>query len=196
MGIIWIDGYLLVNDKRRGITMISRLDRLQGRDIYENTALAKINELVDAVNKLQEEAENNARIRADHEHKIEEFQAKDEEIAEWIDILEAVRKSVNVHEKQIDELQMKLEPEKCDIPDSDDAIQEVIHSDPYAEQRKWIGTLCEFWDYDGEEKWFSILEHIDKNSPYQYCASGDWWYKHCEPVKPDDDIIYKGGDNE
>ena len=34
--------------------MISRLDRLQGRDIYENTALAKINELVDAVNELQE----------------------------------------------------------------------------------------------------------------------------------------------
>ena len=33
--------------------MITRLDRLQGRDIYENTALAKINELVDAVNVLQ-----------------------------------------------------------------------------------------------------------------------------------------------
>lgn len=30
--------------------MISRLDRLQGRDIYENTALAKLNEVIDAVN--------------------------------------------------------------------------------------------------------------------------------------------------
>ena len=68
-------------------------------------------------------------------------------------------------------------------------------SNPYAEQRKWIGKLCKFWDYDGEENWFSILEHIDKNSPCPYCASGDWWYKHCEPVKTDDDIIYKGGDN-
>ena len=69
-------------------------------------------------------------------------------------------------------------------------------ADPYAEQCKWIGKLCKFWDYDDEEKWFSMLEYIDKNSPYPYCASGDWWYKHCEPVKPDDDIIYKGGDNE
>ena len=33
--------------------MITRLDRLQGRDIYENTALAKINELVDVVNNIQ-----------------------------------------------------------------------------------------------------------------------------------------------
>lgn len=33
--------------------MISRLDRLQGRDIYENTALAKLNEVIDAVNELQ-----------------------------------------------------------------------------------------------------------------------------------------------
>lgn len=68
--------------------------------------------------------------------------------------------------------------------------------DPFVEQRKWIGKLCKFWDYEDEEKWFSTLEHIDKNSPYPYCASGDWWYKHCEPVKPDDDIVYKDGDNE
>lgn len=64
-------------------------------------------------------------------------------------------------------------------------------ADPYKEQQKWIGKLCKFWDYDDEEKWFSILEHIDKNSPYPYCASGDWWYKHCEPVGIDDDFIYK-----
>ena len=32
--------------------MISRLDRLQGRDVYENTALAKLNEVIDAVNAL------------------------------------------------------------------------------------------------------------------------------------------------
>jgi hypothetical protein len=58
----------------------------------------KINELVDAVNAIQKERE------------AEWF-----EIQEWIGILEAVRKSVNVHEKQIDELQMKTEPEKCEI---------------------------------------------------------------------------------
>lgn len=59
----------------------------------------KINELVDAVNAIQKERE------------AERF-----EIQEWIGILEAVRKSVNVHEKQIDKLQMILEPEKCETP--------------------------------------------------------------------------------
>ena len=124
---------MVVNDRQRRITMISRLDRLQGRDIYENTALAKLNEVIDAVNGILDYAPL--------------------------------------------EMAMKAEPKPAD---------------PYAEQRKWIGKLCKFWDYDDEEKWFSVLEYIDKNSPYTYCASGDWWYKHCEPVKPDDDIIYKG----
>lgn len=59
----------------------------------------KINELCDIVNTIQKERE------------AERF-----EIQEWIGILEAVRKSVNIHEKQIDELQMKVEPEKCKIP--------------------------------------------------------------------------------
>ena len=58
-----------------------------------------IDQLVDAVNAIQKERE------------AERF-----EIQEWIGILEAVRKSVNIHEKQIDELQMKAEPEKCEIP--------------------------------------------------------------------------------
>jgi hypothetical protein len=56
----------------------------------------KINELCDVINTIQKERE------------AEWF-----EIKEWIGILEAVRKSVNIHEKQIDELQMKFEPEKC-----------------------------------------------------------------------------------
>lgn len=65
-------------------------------------------------------------------------------------------------------------------------------ADPHAKQQEWVGKLCRFWDNDGDETCFSILEHIDKNSPYMYCASGDWWYKHCKPVNPDSDIIYKG----
>ena len=79
--------------------MIERLDNI---DIYidvPDCVLNKINELVDAVNTIQKEREE------------ERF-----EIQEWISIIEAVRKSVNIHEKQIDELQMKLEPEKCEAP--------------------------------------------------------------------------------
>lgn len=91
----------------------------------------------------------------------------------------------------VNELQTRSENVQPDAESRSENVQ-----DEFAEQRKWIGKLCKFWDYDGEEKWFSILEHIDKNSPYTYCASSDWWYKHCEPVKPDDPIVYKGGDNE
>lgn len=135
----------------------------------------KINELVDAVNELHEEAESNAHTRAYHEKLIDTLVAEN-----------------NIHEKQIDELQMKVNKLASNINFAQLEVKENVQADPYAERRKWIGTLCKFWDYDGEEKWFSILEHIDKNSPYSYCASGDWWYKHCEPIKPEDIIIYKG----
>lgn len=133
----------------------------------ENTIQDKINELVDAVNSIQKERE------------AERF-----EIQEWIGILEAVRKSVNVHEKQIDELQMKLEPEKCETP-----------ADPYAEQSKWVGKLCVFWDKEVGEKVWGILGGIDysENAKYPYwCDQLQEQYQCCEPVKPDDDIIYKG----
>jgi Zn-finger nucleic acid-binding protein len=88
----------------------------------------KINELVDAVNTIQKERE------------AELF-----EIQEWIGILEAVRKSVNVHEKQIDKLQTKLEPEKCEKP-----------SDPYAENTQDETPRCPFC---GEE--LSYAQEID-----------------------------------
>ena len=55
----------------------------------------KINELINIINAIQKERE------------AERF-----EIQEWIGILETVRQSVNIHEKQIDELQMKTEPDK------------------------------------------------------------------------------------
>ena len=108
------------------------------------------------------------------------------------ELVDAVNSIVSVQEKLIDS-RFVVET-KHDNSEKTNCQKNM--QDEFAEQRKWIGKLCKFWDYDGEEKWFSILEHIDKNSPYTYCASGDWWYKHCEPAKPDDDIIYKGGDNE
>ena len=122
----------------------------------------KINELVDAVNTIQKERE-----------------AERLEIQEWIDILEAVRKSVNVHEKQIDELQMKAEPEKCEAP-----------ADPYAEQRKWIGKVCRFFDSDKDDARIGVLSAI-QNGMY-FIKHTSTAYDYCEPVKPDDDIIYKG----
>ena len=133
--------------------MISRLDRLQGRDIYENTALAKINELVDAVNELKKHEEQH------------------------LDLLTELNEM---------RLQQKKEP-----------------ADPYAEQRKWIGKLCRFWNRN--ENCCGILTAVFNNNkygeddsaeeyPFQRDSVGCW--QHCEPVRPDDDIIYKGGKDE
>jgi hypothetical protein len=74
-----------------------------------------------------------------------------------------------------------------------------IPTDPYAEQRKWIGKACWFWDGNAQTKAFGQLNQIDplddgQNAPYQ--TNYGQWYEYCEPVKPDDDIIYKGGNNE
>jgi len=63
--------------------------------------------------------------------------------------------------------------------------------DPYAEQRKWIGKLCRAFDDDETTATvFGILEKIiGPANPYLVNGA---FYEHCEPVKPDDDIIYKG----
>lgn len=110
-------------------------------------------------------------------------------INELVDVVNSI---VSVQEKLIDS-RFVVETKHEEPADNSEKVNcQENAQDKFTEQRNWIGKLCKFWDYDGEEKWFGILEHIDKNSPYTYCVSGDWWYKHCEPVKPDDDIIYKG----
>ena len=69
--------------------------------------------------------------------------------------------------------------------------------DPYAEQRKWMWHLCRFWFDDKKQADIGILGEIDEEGCYPYCNIDlGHNYKHCEPVKPDDDIIYKGGNNE
>lgn len=74
-------------------------------------------------------------------------------------------------------------------PDGDDAIQEVIHADPFAEQRKWIGKLCKFWDFVYDSYYFDTLKGITDEGLF-IGHNGSW--EHCEPVKPTDSIIYKG----
>lgn len=62
-------------------------------------------------------------------------------------------------------------------------------ADPYAEQRKWIGKLCRFWDFVYDHYYFDTLKGITDKGLF-IGHNGSW--EHCEPVKPDDDIIYKG----
>lgn len=127
----------------------------------------KINELVDAVNAIQKERE------------AERF-----EIQEWIGIVSDLRSRVPVVESRVSILEEHAHPTATTEP-----------ADQYAEQRKWIGKLCRFWDGKEEEKVFGILTTIDSDCglsdmcPYWNDTTKNW-FEHCEPVK--DDIIYKG----
>lgn len=63
----------------------------------------------------------------------------------------------------------------------------------FAEQRKWIGCLCRFRQGLGVIPTYGILSKILPNSDFPYYKKDtDTYWKYCEPVKPDDDIIYKG----
>lgn len=140
--------------------------------------LEKLNEVIDAVNKLETMAKNTNTV------------------------LKSLVEENNIHEEQIDELQMKLEPEKCETFVSiDEALkkaQKAEPADPYAEQRKWVGKVCWFWDNDNTNSSCGILTSIDTETfkEPQFVCNDEYDYEHCEPVKPDDDIIYKGGDND
>jgi hypothetical protein len=68
--------------------------------------------------------------------------------------------------------------------------------DRFAEQRKWIGKLCRFRDNPAFEWKYGILEKIYEDAEFPFWDTDCYEYAECEPVKPDDDIIYKGGDNE
>lgn len=63
-------------------------------------------------------------------------------------------------------------------------------ADPYAEQRKWIGKLCRFWDGKNPKDYaYGTLIEIDEYGDFK-CDTMTW-FNHCEPVNPEDDIIYK-----
>jgi tRNA G10 N-methylase Trm11 len=158
------------------------IEKLEKQNTW-GECLEKLNELIDAVNAIQKERE------------AERF-----EIQEWIGILEAVRKSVNVHEKQIDELQMKTEPEKCEIRSENvqpvaETRSENVHA--VCPAVKYIGKVCRFWNGDNGKKFKNIgvlIEILSADNKRRYtCASKPKkHFEFCEPVKPDDDIIYKG----
>lgn len=123
----------------------------------------KINELIDAVNVLQ------LSIKPILEERKSEIKVYEE--AQYMydtAILDALK------DKQVD---IVVEP-----------------ADPYAEQRKWIGKVCWFWDDDNTNSSCGILTSIDTETfkEPQFVCNDEYDYEHCEPVKPDDDIIYKG----
>lgn len=102
----------------------------------------------------------------------------------------------------VNELQKQIDKMSCAIldlatPNGENKALESIKAesktpiDPYAEQRKWIGKLCWFWDIQEEYKFVGILREVADNGTY-FQKDGIVSYLNCEPVKPDEDIIYKG----
>jgi hypothetical protein len=86
----------------------------------------------------------------------------------------------------------------CDIRNvAENGKSSKTEQDPYAEQRKWICKLCWFWNDDKSDKVVGILSGVfdEADRPFERNIN-QTLYKHCEPVKLDDDIIYKGGNNE
>lgn len=69
-------------------------------------------------------------------------------------------------------------------------IPESYKTDPYAEQRKWIGKLCRFWDDQDEGYAYAILTGIDDTAKYPYQTKEGFSCGCCEPVS--EDLIYKG----
>lgn len=125
----------------------------------------KINELVDAVNELQ--------------------LAKDV-MFKRIDILNNAICDIRNH---IADTSKKMADRMIGCTTLD--IPKSYKNDPYAEQRKWIGKLCWFWDAQEEYKFVGILGEVADNGTY-FQKGGIVSYLNCEPVKPDDSIIYKG----
>ena len=146
-----------------------------------NTLVCKINELVDAVNELQISA-NRMGFDKPNENAHPTAKTIDPEDIGYIKL-------------DNDSLQkfLKAHPEY-----NNNGIIEIPQkelTDPYAEQRKWVGKLCRFWDEEHVPSFdiIGILTDVNDKEyrPFQVNHRDRW--ENCEPVKPDDDIIYKGG---
>ena len=74
--------------------------------------------------------------------------------------------------------------------------QECIYQVPRkVDYTKWIGKLCWFSQIRGYNRHLGILKKISDSGLYVTDDAG-LHYAHCEPVRPDDDIIYKDAVNE
>ena len=146
-------------DLRENVEIIPIKGSCHDYCLAKSSVLIKINELVDAVNELQE-----------------------------------MNKSCDSQISILAEQIAKLQHDNSGKANCQENVQ-----DKFAEQRRWIGKLCMFWDNDATQEFsYGVLTKIDTETGFgvQYCCNDEYDYDDCQPVKPDDDIIYKGGDNE
>ena len=86
----------------------------------------------------------------------------------------------------------KLRISEFENKDWTECIYEVPRKVDYT---KWIGKLCWFSQIRGYNRHLGILKKISDSGLYVTDDAG-LHYAHCEPVRPDDDIIYKDAVNE
>lgn len=145
--------------------MIEKLDVIKHTDnLYDKNGfitnvacgeatISKVNELIDAVNELQEFAD-----------------VADKNLAK---LMEEATCSENVQ------------------PDAESRSENM--QDKFAQYRDWAGKLCRFWNVDKDKAIYGILEEVKADWAYRFQKKGEnYLFDHCEPVKPDEDIIYRG----
>ena len=98
---------------------------------------------------------------------------------------------------KINELVDAVNELKTKVEIAEECLHPTAKVDPYAEQRKWIGKLCRFKNNFYEPDWweYGILTdilNVDPVTDSAFRSSDGHCYDMCEPVKPDDDITYKG----
>lgn len=131
----------------------------------EQSFCDKINEVIDWVNGL-----------------VEDMQTAQKDI-NWNRFrVDAVIDMVNTHEKEIDDLQMKVEPEKVRTY-WDDA-------------RLWVGKLCRFGNGDKPKWGYGILKMIDEDAEYPFCDDMSRCWKFCDPVRKEDAEMFDKADFE
>lgn len=117
-------------------------------------------------------------------------------INELVDAVNELQEMLKSCDNQIGILAAQIA--KLQHDNSEKANYQENVQDKFAEQRKWIGCVCRFW-FDNPDN--TVLDYLGKiqtgeNGIEYYGKETYDWFPHCEPVKPDDDIIYKGNNNE
>lgn len=135
------------------------IEKIKIENVFKDAVLAGvINELVDRVNWIDKTVEVLTKRLKDCEERYS-----------------VVSDMVNIHEREIDELQMKIDPEKCDY-----------------DEKKWIGKLCKFRDGEDFSWQYGILTDIVVGNDYPYWM-GNVEFAECQPVSEEEfkDVIYK-----
>lgn len=151
-----------------------------------NGIIDTVNKVIDTVNRLQAEVAENARIRANHEKKIDKLQKSVQGVVNN-SITDGGR--IQTLKEQMEEIKQYLDWDEISGAENRECAKNA--QDPYTEQRKWIGKLCRFWDgEDPKDYAYGTLIEIDEYGDFK--CDTITWFDHCEPVKPDSELIYHG----